>query len=155
MSIGSYPRVTVQGTGAANNIQNGLGLMVLNPSTNTYEAATAATFGGGGGSGGATEINQETQIIEAQNANNLAASQLIELTLANGYLQQINAASYAYGQPFSEYLNSILNANNDMKNSLSNIYNLLNTGNAKIQLVDSTGNTIGTTAGRLNVDTGA
>lgn len=68
MAIGSYPRVTVQGTGATNNIQNGLGLMVLNPSTGKYEAATAATFAGGGG-GDATAANQSTQITEAQLTN--------------------------------------------------------------------------------------
>lgn len=69
MSIGSYPRVTVQGTGAANNIQNGLGLMLLNPSTGQYEAATASTFAGGGGGGDATAANQSIQISEAQTSN--------------------------------------------------------------------------------------
>jgi hypothetical protein len=46
MAISSYPRVTVQGTGNANNTQNGIALMVFNPTTNKYEAATAVTFGG-------------------------------------------------------------------------------------------------------------
>ena len=68
MAIGSYPRVTVQGTGATNNIQNGLGLMVLNPSTSKYEAATAATFSGGGG-GDATAANQTSQITLATTLN--------------------------------------------------------------------------------------
>jgi hypothetical protein len=83
MAIGSYPRVTVQGTGAANNIQNGLGLMVLNPSTGKYEAATASTFGGGGGGGGdATAANQTTQIGEATTTNSkLGAIETEILTL--------------------------------------------------------------------------
>jgi hypothetical protein len=70
MSIGSYPRVTVQGTGKANNTQNGLGLMLFNSTTQQYEAATAATFAGGGGGGDATAANQSTQITEAQTTNN-------------------------------------------------------------------------------------
>ena len=200
MAITSYPRVTIQGSGAAQNPQNGLGLMILNPSTGLYEAATAATFGGGGGAGGATEANQTTQIQLAQDTNGLltepilgqsiagllfngdneksAAQILTDIVLALNQstfgisvadllfdsastqsvadiLKSINTASYAYGQPFSEYLNTINNNTNDMKNTLSNIYNLLNTGNAKIQLVDNTGGNIGVTAGRLNVDTGA
>jgi hypothetical protein len=66
MPISSYPRVTVQGTGTAQNTQNGSALMVVNPSTGRYEAATAATFSGGGGGGGdATAANQTTQIEEA------------------------------------------------------------------------------------------
>jgi hypothetical protein len=56
MPVSSYPRVTVQGTGTPQNPQNGSALMVVNPSTGKYEAATAATFGGGGGD--ATAANQ-------------------------------------------------------------------------------------------------
>jgi len=69
MPVSSYPRVTVQGTGTAQNTQNGSALMVVNPSTGKYEAATAATFGGGGGGGDATAANQTTQISEAQQSN--------------------------------------------------------------------------------------
>ena len=68
MPISSYPRVTVQGTGTAQNTQNGSALMVVNPSTGKYEAATAATFGGGGG-GDATAANQTTQISLATTLN--------------------------------------------------------------------------------------
>ena len=67
MPVSSYPRVTVQGTGASQNPQNGQALMILNPSTNKYEAATSSTFAGGGG--GATAANQTTQITEAQDTN--------------------------------------------------------------------------------------
>jgi len=56
MPVSSYPRVTVQGTGTPQNPQTGSALMVVNPSTGKYEAATAATFGGGGGD--ATAANQ-------------------------------------------------------------------------------------------------
>lgn len=68
MAIGSYPRVTVEGTGPSQNPQNGQGLMLLNPSTGLYESATASTFSGGGG-GDATAANQATQITEAQTTN--------------------------------------------------------------------------------------
>jgi hypothetical protein len=43
--------------------------MLLNPSTNKYEPATASTFSGGGGGGDATAANQTTQIAEAQTTN--------------------------------------------------------------------------------------
>jgi hypothetical protein len=75
MAIGSYPRVTVQGTGNANNPQNGQGLMIFNPSTQRFEAATAATFAGGGGGGGdATAANQTTQISVANTTNSILNS---------------------------------------------------------------------------------
>jgi hypothetical protein len=151
MAITSYPRTTVQGSGVTQNPQNGIGLMVLNPSTQKYEAATAATFSGGGGGGDATAANQSTQITEAQTTN----SRLI-----------------AYGTSAAEYLNNIQNNTaglatssnqtsqqttlNDILTKLGDIYNLLNNGTAKVQLYDGSGGAvIGTTAGRLNVDTGA
>lgn len=73
MPVSSYPRVTVQGTGTPNNPQNGQALMIVNPITGKYEAATAATFAGGGG-GDATAANQTTQINEAQTANSYLSS---------------------------------------------------------------------------------
>lgn len=72
MAIGAYPRTQVQGTGNGQNPQNGLSLMLLNPSNNKYEAATSTTFGGGGGD--ATAANQTTQINEAQTANSYLTS---------------------------------------------------------------------------------
>lgn len=69
MAIGAYPRTQVQGTGNGQNPQNGLSLMLLNPSTQQYEAATATTFAGGGGGGDATAANQSLQITEAQTTN--------------------------------------------------------------------------------------
>jgi len=69
MAIGSYPRVTVQGTSPSQNPQNGQSLMLLNPSTGQYESATASTFSGGGGGGDATSANQTIQIAEAQTSN--------------------------------------------------------------------------------------
>lgn len=68
MGLSSYPRVTVQGTGNANNVQNGFGLMVFNSTTGKYEAATASTFGGVGG-GDATAANQTSQINLATTLN--------------------------------------------------------------------------------------
>ena len=212
MPISSYPRVTVQGTGTAQNTQNGSALMVVNPSTGKYEAATAATFGGGGGGGDATAANQSTQITEAQSANTYLSeiqlnttgvateanqsTQITEAQNTNNFLQVLqdyliydgnpNAYSLneirltnetirdsltAYGTPAAEYLNSIQNNTtglatssnqtnqqttlNDILTKLGDIYNLLNNGTAKVQLYDSGGAAIGTTAGRLNVDTGA
>lgn len=73
MPVSSYPRVTVQGTGTKQNTQNGSALMVVNPITGKYEAATAATFGGGGG-GDATASNQTTQITEAQASNSILST---------------------------------------------------------------------------------
>lgn len=85
MPVSSYPRVTVQGTGAAQNPQNGQALMILNPSTGKYEAATSSTFAGGGGGGGdATAANQTTQINEAQSTNT-------KLDTANNTLGNISA----------------------------------------------------------------
>lgn len=47
MAITSYPRTTVQGTSKTQNPQNGISLMLFNPSTNLYEAADTITFAGG------------------------------------------------------------------------------------------------------------
>jgi len=85
MPVSSYPRVTVQGTGTAQNTQNGSALMVVNPSTGKYEAATAATFGGGGG-GDATAANQTSQINLATTLNGsvaTAANQTSQTTALN------------------------------------------------------------------------
>jgi hypothetical protein len=86
MPVSSYPRVTVQGTGTAQNTQNGSALMVVNPSTGKYEAATAATFGGGGGGGDATAANQTSQINLATTLNGsvaTAANQTSQTTALN------------------------------------------------------------------------
>jgi hypothetical protein len=102
MSINSYPRVTVQGTGPVNNPQNGQSLMVLNPSTGKYEAATTATFSGGGGGGDATANNQNTQIdianeqldfasdtfLQAQDSNNKSVFKNTDNLSA--FLRQVN-----------------------------------------------------------------
>jgi hypothetical protein len=81
MAIGAYPRTTVQGTGNEQNTQSGYGLMIFNPATLKYEAATASTFAGGGG-GDATAANQTTQINEAQITNQ-------QLDLLNGGVKGI------------------------------------------------------------------
>jgi hypothetical protein len=91
MPVSSYPRFTVQGTGAQNNTQNGTAVMVLNPSTNKYEAATAATFGGGGGAGGATAANQTTQINEAIQSNTYLTNIITQLQDTNIYLTNMLA----------------------------------------------------------------
>ena len=90
MPVSSYPRFTVQGTGAQNNTQNGTAVMVLNPSTNKYEAATAATFGGGGGAGGATAANQTTQITVANDANVFLSNLLTQIQDSNVYLASLD-----------------------------------------------------------------
>jgi hypothetical protein len=58
MAITSYPRTTVTGTGKTNNPQNGISLMLFNPSTQRYEAADTVTFAGGS----ATSALQTDQI---------------------------------------------------------------------------------------------
>ena len=166
MSIGSYPRVTVQGTGAANNIQNGLGLMLLNPSTGQYEAATAATFSGGGGGGDATSANQTTQITEAQSTNNYLDTiqnylnydgnpAAYSLDLIKNSNSVIESYLVAYGKPTAEYLNDIANNTQNLASLLTDIKNLLQNGTAKTQIVDSGGNGVNVTGNALNVDTGA
>lgn len=163
MSIGSYPRVTVQGTGAANNIQNGLGLMVLNPSTNKYEAATAATFSGGGGGGDATAANQTTQITEAESANTYLgdiANYLFDGGSAQSAAELLNfIRNYTYenssSQSIAELLYSASAAQsaasllNDIKTTLGLINNeliSLNTaiidGSQRVVIQDAGGTTV-------------
>ena len=109
MAITSYPRVTIQGTGPSQNPPNGQGLMLLNPSTNKYEPATASTFSGGGGGGDATSANQTTQINEAiaqtsylndvkNNTNILTESNLFLDSIINSglYYDGTYAAQYLY-----------------------------------------------------------
>jgi len=88
MPVTSYPRVTVQGTGAAQNTQNGNALMVLNPSTNLYEAATAATFAGGGGS--ATAANQTSQIALETSLNALVSTKANQISDAAALANSTN-----------------------------------------------------------------
>lgn len=169
MSIGSYPRVTVQGTGAANNIQNGLGLMVLNPSTGKYEAATAATFAGGGG-GDATAANQTAQIDEAQTANGFL-DDILNLGLyydgnyAGYLLDEIKNNTYngTSGQSIASLLfwddsgQSTASLLNDIKTSLSLInaeLTSLNTaiidGSQRVVIQDTAGDTVNVnTSGHL------
>lgn len=65
MSITSYPRVTIQGTGNTNNPQNGFGQMVWNTSTARYELLTAQTY-----AGLATTTNQNSQIAQFGSGSN-------------------------------------------------------------------------------------
>jgi hypothetical protein len=116
MSIGSYPRVTVQGTGKANNTQNGLGLMLFNSTTQQYEAATAATFAGGGGGGDATAANQATQITEAQTTNSYlfdgtsgsTAAELLQQSTSQLASININVATAANQTTTNNELTNIL-----------------------------------------------
>lgn len=131
MSIGSYPRVTVQGTSNAQNPQNGYGLMIFNSITGQYEAATAATFAGGGGGGGdATAANQTTQI----GIENTIAARLFESTS---------------GFTAAELLGFIANLLTTTNTKLQNIENeliSLNTsivdGSQRVVIQDTAGNTV-------------
>jgi hypothetical protein len=174
MAIGSYPRVTVQGTGAANNIQNGLGLMVLNPSTNKYEAATAATFSGGGGGGDATAANQTSQITEAQTANGFL-DDILNLGLYydgnyGGYLlDEIKNNTYngTSGQSIASLLfwddsgQSTASLLNDIKTSLSlinaeltSLNTALTDGSARVVIQDTAGDiALVNSSGQLEVKT--
>lgn len=146
MAITSYPRVTLQGTGPTQNPQNGQGLMVLNPATNKYEAATAATFSGGGGGGDATAANQSTQITEAQTLNGL-------ITTLNTLITTLNTYNNAFGTGSAEYLNDIKNNTNNVSSNIADIRNFLSAGTGRIQICDSSGNSVSVTANKLNVDT--
>jgi hypothetical protein len=148
MAIGSYPRVTVQGTGATNNIQNGLGLMVLNPSTGKYEAATAATFAGGGGGGDATAANQTTQINEVIISNAfLTTIQTNTLNTANNLVVSGNSAA--------QLLSDILDACTDIKNELISLNNNITDGSQRVVIQDTSGNlaNVDSTDKALNVKT--
>jgi hypothetical protein len=132
MSITSYPRVTVQGTNALNNTQNGNALMILNPSTGLYEAATASTFGGGGGGGSATAANQTTQIGLETTLNSIvstAANQTTEISILNS-LPTSGLATSALQNSFAAQntidLNAILAQITLLKNESLNIKKVSN-----------------------------
>jgi hypothetical protein len=126
MAITSYPRVTIQGSGSGQNTPNGTGMMVLNPSTNKYEAATANTFNTVA-AGGATASNQTT---------------------GNASLSSIDARLRYDGADAAEYLAQILNI-------ITNINLLLTDGTAKVILVDTAGVSVKVSgsegSGQLNV----
>jgi hypothetical protein len=130
MSIGSYPRVTVQGSGTGNNVQNGQGLMILNPSTNKYEAVTANTFNTVS-AGGATASNQTTEITALNSIDNSLRD----------YLEYDSTSA-------AEYLFNILL-------QITNINTLLTDGTAKVILVDTAGISVKVSgsegSGQLNV----
>jgi hypothetical protein len=121
MPISSYPRVTVQGTSNAQNAQNGSSLMIFNPSTNKYEAVTAATLGGGD----ATAANQTLQIGEAQGANTYLSN--IEInTIDSANSLKFNGSSAA------EYLSNILSVMNTLVTTLTN-------GDTRVVITDENG----------------
>lgn len=123
MPVSSYPRVTVQGTGAAQNPQNGQALMILNPSTGKYEAATSSTFAGGGGGGGdATAANQTTQINEAQNTNT-------KLDTANntlGNISALQATAVNQALQITEAINTNTALNSNGSSAADWLYNIAN-----------------------------
>jgi hypothetical protein len=141
MAISAYPRVAVEGTTATNNPPNGQSLMLFNSTTQQYEPATAATFAGGGGGGGATATNQTLQITEAQTGNNL--------------LTTLNNSNFIFGKGTAEYLNDQYFVLNDIKNLLQDIKIQQTSNVQKTQLVDSAGNSVSVTGGKLDVNTGA
>jgi hypothetical protein len=180
MAITSYPRVTIQGTGPSQNPPNGQGLMLLNPSTNKYEPATASTFSGGGGGGDATAANQTTQIDEAiaqTNYLNDVKNNTNILTESNGFLDSISnqglkydgtfAAEIldkirqytestsnslvAYGKPNAEYLNDIALTLIDVKNLLTDIKANQTNGSQRNVIQDTTGNPVNVTDNKLNI----
>jgi hypothetical protein len=142
MAISAYPRTAIQGTPGAGNPSNGLSLMLLNPSTGNYEAATSATFGGGGGGGGdATSANQTTQITEAQTGNNL--------------LTTLNSSNFIFGKGTAEYLNDQYFVLNDIKNLLQDIKTQQTSNVQKTQIINSAGDSVNVTGNKLDVNTGA
>lgn len=152
MAITSYPRVTLQGSGPSQNPQNGTGLMVLNPSTNKYEAVTASTFSGGGG-GDATAANQTTQIDQG--------------TETNGFLQAIQDYLIYDGNPIAQllYSNTASKSNADLLNDINTTLGLINAelislnsaltdGSARVVIQDTSGDTVlVNSSGQLEVKT--
>jgi hypothetical protein len=122
MPISSYPRVTVQGTSNAQNAQNGSSLMIFNPSTNKYEAVTAATLGGGD----ATAANQTLQIGEAQGANTYLSN--IELNTLDASNSLKDSGSSA-----AQILSNILSVMNTLVTTLTN-------GDVRVVITDTGGN---------------
>lgn len=130
MSITSYPRVTVQGTNALNNTQNGNALMILNPSTGLYEAATASTFGGGGGGGSATAANQTTQIGLETTLNSIvstASNQATEIAAINA-LPTSGLSTSALQTTLNSLVSTAANQTTEITNTTS-IRTLLNENN--------------------------
>jgi hypothetical protein len=145
MPISSYPRVTVQGTGTAQNTQNGSALMVVNPSTGQYEAATAATFGGGGG-GDATAANQATQISLATSLNSY------NFIFGKGTAEYLNDQGFVL-LDIKNLLTDIKTLETDIKTLLTDIKNNQTTSVQTTQIVDASGNSVNVTNNKLNVDT--
>lgn len=150
MAISAYPRTAVQGSKAAANPQNGLSLMLLNPATNEYEAATSTTFGGGGGAGGATAANQTTQITAANTTNDLllesvsgySAAQLLGFT--TNLLNNLNAKNQEGADSTAKLLY-------DIKQILTDISSNQINGSAMSMLVDTGGNIVAVTSNALQV----
>jgi hypothetical protein len=136
MPISSYPRVTVQGTSNAQNAQNGSSLMIFNPSTNKYEAVTAATLGGGD----ATAANQTIQIGEAQGTNTY---------LSNIELNTLDAANSLKdgGSSAAQILNNILT-------EINNLATILTNGDTRVVITDTSGNVadVDSTKKALNIN---
>jgi len=119
MSIGSYPRVTVQGTGNAQNPSNGYGLMIFNPATSKYEAANSATFTGGDP---ATETTLNSILTTLSQV-------LTKLTSIDASTTSINT--------------STTSIDSDLASVLANQTN----GNARVVLRDTSGNLVGVDSG--------
>jgi hypothetical protein len=130
MPISSYPRVTVQGTSNAQNAQNGSSLMIFNPSTNKYEAVTAATLGGGD----ATAANQTLQIGEAQGANTYLSN--IELNTLDASNSLKDSGSSA-----AQILSNILSVMNTLVTTLTN-------GDVRVVIQSSTGDLVDVDSGK-------
>jgi hypothetical protein len=145
MAISAYPRTAIQGTKGSGNPSNGLSLMLLNPSTGNYEAATSSTFAGGGGGGGdATAANQSTQIgIETNIQAELIALNALVATAAN------QSTEIAFLTDIKNLLTTIDTTLTDIKNNATN-------GNQRTVIQSASGTNVDVDAGtkRLLVDTG-
>jgi hypothetical protein len=114
MAIASYPRTIQNGQTATNgNANAGTGLMLWDSATNSYIAATPATFTGGGG-GDATAANQSTQIAEASSTNailtNSTNNGVLVDTFATQVLTNSNVALTAVACKYVTLINLSTNA---------------------------------------------
>lgn len=160
MAISSYPRVAVQGSAANSNPQNGLSLMLLNPSTGQYEAATSSTFSGGGsgGGGGATAANQTIQINEVGNTNNLLTTINNQIPLLATLQEQLNGNNslnsiVSFLPALDTYLYSIKTLIEFSNQLLTDIRKNQIDGSQRVVIQSTTGNVVDVDAATKSLNT--
>lgn len=122
MAISSYPRTIKNGQIAADGSANaGTGLMLWDSATNTYIAATPATFGGAG-AGGATAALQtslnsivSTKALQTSQAAALAAATLGGVLVDSFATQTLTASMTALATSISCKSVTLINLSTNAK----------------------------------------